>query len=356
MKSDHYLECAPWNRRGWTLREPVLSRRMIVYRNEQVYWVCREANSYEELYFENILRFVRMHAQALEPSIKRNFCNFYEIKDQPKKWVNYRQLVTRFTRRVFKYDDGAFDTFSAIFHGFASIWGEVFLRGIARSHFEEGLLWNTFTGQLRREDLSTPSMTSKQVNAAFPSWSWVGWTGGTDIVIDENRSDGELPEILCFVHAHEPSLSIVRARNTKTPRTHGRNHQPVTLKDLEVNNPQLFVRLDSIPEDQSIFFWTRSAKFHLGKNDGSLEFSVINANGKVIGSTGVSPGAADTEGPELEHEFIVLWSRRNEISRLVLLVLQIEWKDNIAYRVNFGEIFEEDWLEALYTSRLIPLG
>lgn len=56
------------------------------------------------------------------------------------------------------------------------------------------------------------------------------------------------------------------------------------------------------------------------------------------------------------HEFVVLGSRRNQFSNPMLLVLQIEWLDGIAYRVNCGEIEEGPWEREPHTWKLIPLG
>jgi hypothetical protein len=66
-----------------------------------------------------------------------------------------------------------------------------------------------------------------------------------------------------------------------------------------------------------------------------------------------------------QHDFIVLgWRDRSAQRALseykslfpVLLVLQIEWRDGIAYRVGCGEIGEEAWQRADHKWKLIVLG
>lgn len=81
--NEHYMERMPWNSRGWTMQERVLSRRVLVFMPEQVYWICRETTYCEEAYFENnLLHFHRFHEAATEKTLRRNFRNFYET-DEP---------------------------------------------------------------------------------------------------------------------------------------------------------------------------------------------------------------------------------------------------------------------------------
>jgi hypothetical protein len=187
----HYLEQTLWNSRGWTMQERVLSRRVLIFTKEQVYWVCQGANFCEESYFEEpILPFNRFHHSALEMTLQRSFRNFYESQDpQVRFWAQYQDLVARFTRRRFTYDGDVYDGFSAILDALSKMSGHEFLWGLPRSRFELGLLWNTFTGQHRRKALSTLPMTSKNFRVPFPSWSWMGWIGESWISVGDVRCE-----------------------------------------------------------------------------------------------------------------------------------------------------------------------
>ena len=70
----------------------------------------------------------------------------------------------------------------------------------------------------------------------------------------------------------------------------------------------------------------------------------------------MSEGWEDDGNGQGRHEFVILGSRRNQFSDPMLLVLQIEWRDAIAHRVNCGEIKEEAWEREPHTWKLIPLG
>ncbi|KAI0533970.1 HET-domain-containing protein [Xylaria digitata] len=374
--SEHYLERTPWNSRGWTMQERVMSRRALVFLEEQVYWVCREATFCEESYLENEnLRFNRFHEGATELTLRRSFRNFYEPDDdQVQFWKTYQSLVANYTRRIFTYQGDAFDGFLSVLQGLSTLSGDSFAWGLPRSHFEQGLLWSSFSCLRRRKEYSTLPMTSMQVKVPFPSWSWMGWIGEAHVCIGDDRWDadiGEIPEILCYEHYHAP-LRIERARPktlTYEPATQQSrpgwkyNHnQVVTLADLASEYPLLHsTTLGIIPETQLIFFWTSCAFFTLVPPSNSASprgFTVVDSRGDAVGSTGiiVSDHVESPNHGQGRHEFIVLGSRRNQFSDPMLLVLQIEWQDAIAHRINWGEIREEAWEREPHVWKLIPLG
>ena len=179
----------------------------------------------------------------------------------------------------------------------------------------------------------------------------------------------ESPEIFCFEHYRTPlRLERVRKRavlydsigqrgllNWKL-----RHNQFVALEDLEAEHPELWKKLRTIPEMQLIFFWTSSAFFTLVPPESSdgRNSAILDSSGDVVGSTGIlvlEDGERNGSNRD-RHEFVVLGSRRNHFSHPVLLVLQIEWRDAIAYRINYGEISEEAWEKEDHTWKLIPLG
>lgn len=49
---EHFLEHTPWMKRGWTMQERVMSRRVLAFTKEQVWWMCRRSLFCEESYFE----------------------------------------------------------------------------------------------------------------------------------------------------------------------------------------------------------------------------------------------------------------------------------------------------------------
>jgi hypothetical protein len=40
----HYAEGLPWSNRGWTLQEKIISRRVLTFTEQQLFWTCRRCN------------------------------------------------------------------------------------------------------------------------------------------------------------------------------------------------------------------------------------------------------------------------------------------------------------------------
>lgn len=97
--------------------------------------------------------------------------------------------MATYTRRAFTCHGDVFDGFFAVIQGLSTLSGDEFTWGLPRSHFEQGLLWTSFSGVRRRMDLSTLPMTSLQVKVPFPSWSWMGWIGEAFVCIGDERCD-----------------------------------------------------------------------------------------------------------------------------------------------------------------------
>jgi hypothetical protein len=138
------------------------------------------------------------------------------------------------------------------------------------------------------------------------------------------------------------------------------DNQLVTIDDLTAQHPQLYLtELQLIPEMQVIFFWTSSAFFTVSPsgNDSDSYTEISDSRGNVVWSARnmrMNDSMRGHENPQL-CEFIVIASRRNRFTKPTLLVLQIEWRNSFAYRVNYAEIAEDAWLREPHSWKLIPL-
>jgi Heterokaryon incompatibility protein (HET) len=393
----HYLENTVWNSRGWTMQERVLSRRTLAFTDEQLYWVCNRSTFCEESYHETPLPgFHRFHGAAVEMTLHRSYRNFYEPQDPTARfWSQYQNFVARFTRRKFTYDGDAHDGFSAILDAMGRATGQQFLWGLPRARFELGLTWTTFTGQRQRKSLSTLPMTVKNVRVRFPSWSWMGWIGEAWLSVGDDRHEfrhvnssplqrvrdiltqrSDLPQVTCHVHRTSP-LEIVAVRIESTGDIMSQvlssflcnsysewkpNHDLlVSLNDIAQHLPSLYERLSSIPDELTLFFWASSALLTL-RNDGedsiTIQPTIVDDTGKPIGTMGkmsLEHWNASKYNNQLS-ELIVIGSRRPTGYNPVLILLHITWRDEIAYRVNIGEIEEAAWMGVQRVWKLIALG
>jgi hypothetical protein len=375
---DHYLAHTTWNSRGWTMQERVLSRRVLVFTEEQVYFACNKGTFCEESYLEfPHFDYGRFHTTAEELDLATTSRKLYGATNPVDVYrKHYKSLVRGFTQRKFTYDGDVFDGFSAIVTGLSEISQETFLWGLPRSRFELALSWDTTKGQHRRTSLSTLPMTSLNVFVPFPSWSWMGWVGEAWVWVQDERYElGYHPEIVCHIHQLSP-LSVVRVVATAPRvswshlvdpgpdvmelRDQWKTHPSldVSLDDIKAHLPEVYDKLSDLPEETTLFFWANVAVFTLQfVSDRRLWARVLDDSGESVGEVGAMTGEhweRRTYG-QGEHEFIVIGSRYIEGFKSYVVVLQIERKDGFVYRVNVGEIDEEAWVKAERRWELIAM-
>jgi len=192
-----------------------------------------------------------------------------------------------------------------------------------------------------------------------------------------------VPEIICFVHSTTPvQIRGVRLLSNEEYPTvpvgmqERAAWQPVEnvnvgIDEIATHFPELFGRLESIPGEHLLFFWTSSAVFtvdyeHKGVGD---KPRILDNSATCVGETdrklalsvklGGGGGSRHSDEQRLiAHEFVVIGSVRGPISdfKPELVVLQIEWNEGIAYRTNISRIKEDAWIAADFQWKLIVLG
>ncbi|PVG00464.1 HET-domain-containing protein [Serendipita vermifera] len=377
----NHLAQTTWNSRGWTMQERVLSRRVLAFTDEQVHFACQKAIFCEESYFENsAVPFIRFQGNAQELNLQGALRVSYESTDPADRfWRRYRALVKDFTCRRFTFDGDVYDGFLAITTALSQISEETFLWGLPRSRFEFGLWWTTFSGHIRRDSLSTLPMTSLNIKVRFPSWTWIGWVGEAWVSVGDDRWEtGEAPEITCYVHydsplrvlkvadtvssSHPTQVPCIEEGNTELRNQWKPDHDlTVSVEDIEIHLKNVYDKLVEIPEEHIIFFWTSLATFTLEpvstQGNQNTAPRILDSTGKQVGTMGIMKNEYWQSGhyDRGEHEFVVIGSRRFYTFDPILAVLQIERREGIAYRVNIGEINEEDWVKAQRGWTLVAL-
>lgn len=153
----------------------------------------------------------------------------------------------------------------------------------------------------------------------------------------------------------------------------------VFATDLETNLPHITSNLlAKFPEEHLLIFWTSSATFDvvypeeedtsIGGPEGirkRVPLSLFKPRAKIrnqqknnVGSAcGIAAVDRESGGHKTGlYEFIVLGRREVLDFKPELVVLRIERRDGIAYRMNQGVIYEETWVEAKHKWELVALG
>ena len=177
-------DSSKWSHRAWTVQEKALSRRTLVFTNEQVFWDCQQAYFCEESYFE-MPRFRVKHYNASVHKL-----GIHQLTEPHcDKWQLYRDLIQNYMLREITYEGDVYDACQGILDMMEKSTKTGFLWGLPLSRFELALAWETFHGVERRTALSTFPMTSLKKRTAFPSWSWMGWAGDVQCSVGDIRRE-----------------------------------------------------------------------------------------------------------------------------------------------------------------------
>ncbi|OCL12260.1 HET-domain-containing protein, partial [Glonium stellatum] len=158
------MDDCPWASRGWTYQERKLSRRLLVFTENQAYFNCEHATYREDQHLE---------AEELQPDLLR----WHQAeRDHRLLFVKksnfevYAREVKQYTSRLISYDSDALNAFAGISQLLQTSFRGSLIFGIPDTAFDAGLLWYPRGRLTRRRDPENGS-------PIFPSWSWAGWAG-----------------------------------------------------------------------------------------------------------------------------------------------------------------------------------
>ncbi|KAF2251496.1 HET-domain-containing protein [Trematosphaeria pertusa] len=168
-----------WNTRGWTFQEKLLSRRIILFTDYQVYFKCSESIWTEEVVLENGCLSTsvearrakyrwqpnrRRHvpdARAMEMKIYNGRLKIEDDWNYLGGFLDYAAAVQEYSKRKLTDPKDTLFAISGILETMEEVTGG-FILGLPRKHFLESLLWYPDIGCVQ-----TYNHTLK-----LPSWTW----------------------------------------------------------------------------------------------------------------------------------------------------------------------------------------
>jgi hypothetical protein len=155
------LESSIWNTRAWTYQESVLSRRLLIVSNHQIYFTCRHGHTFcEDTNFESTDK---------PATLGERDGHIYGMTGKTNFEV-YAGAIEGYTSRNITYHEDALKAFTGVLSYLKMAFRGSFLVGLPDTELDQALLWYPNSNQHRRQ--------SSQGDDLFPSWSWAGWVGG----------------------------------------------------------------------------------------------------------------------------------------------------------------------------------
>jgi hypothetical protein len=156
---DEILDRSPLNSRGWCLQERVLSRRIIHFAQDQMYWECQKHCAAED-------------GTIIEDQNSPKRClNFGKVGSQEATFAtamrSWHTIVTEYSMRNLSWPSDKLPAISGLASQIAKRTDAEYLAGLWRQDLPFGLLWQAS----HREGMR---VTDKW---RAPSWSWASIDG-----------------------------------------------------------------------------------------------------------------------------------------------------------------------------------
>jgi hypothetical protein len=290
----------------------------------------------------------------------------------------------RFSQRTFTIESDVFVGFLGITTALTERTGERFIWGFPEATFECCLLWFGYSGPMRPVKATIPCQIDqargrKNENEAssskvtIPSWSWMAWRGPVQFLVG-----GPHPQVVCYTYHDTFMKKVHQDTNPHYPRNgdngpvkmrpwRPNNKTEVTLSDVSIHYPNFRISQDRTA-DSILFFWASSAKFMLGwEGDPRTHGFPCLYDAKTGESAGImmQPNTdwwmkRGFEGKVYEFLLLSTMSGGDEPDEddgeETVQVMQIEWKDGLAYRLNVGSMKESEWMRARPVWKLVAQG
>jgi hypothetical protein len=231
------LQSSAWNSRGWTFQEAILSRRCLVFTDEQVSLVCRTSHQAELI------------SQLAPNMLWGSHISIYVaiIADcSSENDLSFGQFVNQYQTRHLSYDLDALNAFKGLLSlaPTQSYFGILLAQNFehhanSMDHFGYGLLW-----QVRG-----PDGHNQEIRKDFPSWSWLSRKQCVFKFFGERLYQGMdkhkrlVERALCLTISWLDLTTLIATISTKTL-----NGEELSISDLF----QRYAHLKVIPEQSKM--------------------------------------------------------------------------------------------------------
>ncbi|KAM5357787.1 hypothetical protein ACJZ2D_015915 [Fusarium nematophilum] len=145
----------PTTDRGWCLQERLLSRRILHWTSQAVFWQCPGVPEASEFFPDPAIRASDLHL----PTLATEYDGIFEHSAEKAIGEAWPALVKMFLSMKLSHEDDRLVAIQGLGSRLASLHEDEYFAGVFLSHLAQGLLWS---GKKRAAQGST----------FFPTWSW----------------------------------------------------------------------------------------------------------------------------------------------------------------------------------------
>jgi hypothetical protein len=368
-----------WVTRAWTMQEKILSKKLLIFTDQQIYWSCSNAVWLEEVVLEDVFNINFQHNPVKTGPEDVGFSSIARSQDTYKL---YDSLVNAYRERQLTFKSDILNAFSGLCQALSAIANESFHWGLPVSCFDVSLCWNLRGGGTRNHALCDPDGVNPLApSVPFPSWSWAAWhgTSGHSWIHwrpDKLDSKRRTSEITFFGYDTEGRLKQISqssfipiGRETRVS-TDGGREGCIDVPRPWKSQPQIIHEEFCVAPINTglLYFWTSTAILSIRRQpnprgtpimlhsiiefgkDSELLYMDAWAHPKslddqVLSEIAVNVSEESLNGVEkheiLKREFVIISAN----GKSELAALAVEWKDNVAYRIGIVFVDEKYWVK-----------
>jgi hypothetical protein len=357
-----YAAGSPWSMRAWTFQERLLSRRVLTFTKDLIYWECEQAVWREDCFGELPADFSQIFTSGFGSD---TFWGHLELsrlwRSHPFDIVNtYRQIVAHYTSLQLTYQEDGLNAISGVLAALEMRSGFKFLWGLPTAMLSAALAWEShsdddaiLSSRNRRrtaKHMLGPTQ-NRNLHCPFPSWSWVGWTGKVWIRLDKSAISRQSSPIF-FTCSGSKHTQLIKVKSESESEI----QSFWTRSGWEVNGDTV-VRNEHIPDGIGdivslsciLAFWADVAeviicwqnvdvKWISYHEQSKVKAEICQEEVKMISTWGQVPIGVESLS-STDGSLVVIGTNSCYVN-----VLLVSWTDGIAYRHGIATVKESDWI------------
>ncbi|KAI9653081.1 MAG: hypothetical protein M1821_007732 [Bathelium mastoideum] len=276
---------SPWQKRAWTYQEAIFSRRLLIFRDQQVFWRCRSASWMESKILETkspsfklmSLEWLCPQQKFLHHNIDRNSNATKMRHHMPNMQDDFFPLLCGYFGRRLSFGSDTLNAFAGISRALSLYYNDEIIWGLPKSCFTQLLLCNSERKTYSKSSQAVILPGGDVHQIPFPSWSWAAWWAPAGYDIQKERLLYYPEQYLCCVAIYSVLIDWTIVAITQPDADLGSQHdstrrwmgQPQSIDGASMSTDRTMIHSGTLK------FWTSTALiYHLKGQHGQLGRSI----------------------------------------------------------------------------------